>query len=128
MINILPKVANCLTRQWQPRTRCSQESRWLFSWVTTLTPLMYPIIMIQLRQPLRHEGRSPQTVFIWNSKNATSKSKPFPRNKTQNKFKERSPPAGVIGQHDIFQNEIKADRPFLHSTYLINKRSANISK
>lgn len=50
-----------------------------------------------------------------------TKSKPFARNKALNKFKERSPPAGMTGPHNIFQNEIKADRPFVHSTHLTEK-------
>lgn len=52
---------------------------------------------------------------------STPKSKPFPRNKALNKFKERSPPAGMTGPHDTFQNKIKADRPFFRMIYLISK-------
>lgn len=67
-------------------------------------------------QPLWHEGESRQMVFICNLKNVVPKCKLFPRNKALNKLKERSPPAGMTGPHDIFQNEIKADRPFFHRT------------
>ena len=56
-----------------------------------------------------------------NLKHTIPKSQTFPRNKALNKVKERSPPAGIIGPRDIFQNKIKADRHVFQLTYQIGK-------
>lgn len=65
-------------------------------------------------------GKSTEGVHL-NLKHLIPKSQTFPRNKALNKVKERSPPAGIIGPRDIFQNKIKADRPFFQMTYQVGK-------